>query len=387
MIRCPIAEWSKSVPYKLAFDTLTYAQLHTLVNQLTAAVSAYPEPIIAFIPKQTPLDIALFFAIWRLGKIAYPLNARQPRLKIPSAALVNPAEFSLHHQIEINELDEKALATLIETSGTTQDPKIVCHTLNSHLISAQSAIKALDINTHDRYCLNLPLYHISGLALTLRTLLSGATIITDLAAATHLSMVPTQLYRYLQNPYPLPYLKSLLIGGAPLSPLLYTQAQNADLPIHLSYGMTETSSLALLDGTPLPHIEMQISSEQEILLRGPSLLKRYWNQPDQTGWFATRDLGRVTSSGRIEIIGRKDRMFISGGENIHPEEIERAFLQIEGVISAQVTPKADEEFGMVPEAILTTNKNINTAILRKRLEEFLPKFKIPKHINFNYVLK
>lgn len=383
---CPVANWKQQRPESLAFPGMTYREFDEVIQGLCGALKDIPEKILAFVPEQSILDLAFFFAAWRMGKAVYPISFRHPeqaikmRLEHTGAIFVKPSQLQSTSCLEINAIDETILATYIETSSAS---KIVCHQLRSHLISARACADALDLKPGDTYCLNLPLFHISGIALMLRTFVAGATVMFH-RLATHISMVPTQLFRLIETDTQLPKLKCLLIGGAPLSKSLYDAALKRDLPIYCTYGMTESGSMALLkppDGltTILPHIELKFV-EGEIHLQGDSLFHHYFGQEPRSGWFATRDIGQINSQGEIEIVGRKDRQFISGGENIIPEEIEQALLQIPEVIEARVEPEADVEFGMRPIAKLYCKSEITTSSIEHHLEALLPRYKIPKKI-------
>lgn len=406
MIYCPIAEWKKQQPKKIALQSattsLTYEALDTLIQRLCHSLKSIPAPVLALTVQSTPLDIAFFFAAWRLKKAVYPLSfrlpkeAREERLAFTGAHWIDPQQIPLSTPLEIGELEETSLATLIETSGTHATPKIVCHRLGNHLISAKSAVDALSLKEEDGYCLNLPLFHISGLSLTLRTFLAGATLLLpdQWEKATHISFVPTQLYRMMEKGTPLPPFKCLLIGGAPLSLHLYEKATQQGLPLYISYGMTETSAMATLKtppipslnvGAPLPHIQLKLQ-EGEIHMRGPSLFQNYWGGKKRLDeeWFATKDLGKINDAGHLEIIGRKDRQFISGGENIQPEEIEHSLLQLPHILHAKVEPMADPEFGMRPKAKILASEPLSAETLQEQLKGLLPSFKIPKVFEISY---
>ncbi|MBS0628984.1 MAG: AMP-binding protein [Verrucomicrobia bacterium] len=375
MILCPVAKWKRECPEALAFPGVTYQEFDRMISRLCGAIPS--ASLLAFVPEGSLIDVAFFFAAWRMGKTVYPISFRHPetavlqRIKLTGALLVSP---QMGPPIEIDTIDENLLATFIETSSSA---KIVCHRFLSLLISARSCALALDLKMGDTYCLNLPLFHISGIATFLRTFVIGATLVFPGDTATHISMVPTQLFRLIEKNEPLPNLKCLLVGGAPIPPALLSK----NLPIYCSYGMTETASMVLIKPpgqpiTPLPHIQVDRSEEGELLLKGPSLFERYFGKEPITGWFHTGDIVNE----RLEIVGRKDRQFISGGENIIPEEIEAALLQLPDVIQARVESEADLEFGMRPVAKLYTKKELLIADIHAALESQLPRFKIPKKI-------
>jgi O-succinylbenzoic acid--CoA ligase len=187
---------------------------------------------------------------------------------------------------------------------------------------------------------------------------------------THMSAVPTQLYRA----WPIAKtLRCLLLGGAPI------HDPPKELPIVTSYGMTETASLVLADGKPLDGKEVKLVNG-EIYVRGDSLFDGYFGQPKRNplDWFPTKDLGFLDEEGRFVIAGRKDNQFICGGENIQPEEIEKALLQYPGVIDALVVPKLDPEYGAKPLAFIRCVAQIPTlSSIQQFLKDKLPKYKIP----------
>ncbi len=131
-------------------------------------------------------------------------------------------------------------------------------------------------------------------------------------------------------------------------------------------------------GEPLPSREIRLNSDGEICVRGETLFTGYLFHEKQNGWFKTGDIGELHPLHGIAIVGRKDWQFISGGENIQPEEIEERLLQIPGVVEAIVIPKEDPEFGMRPIAILRTEGPFFTLEkMQGTLRDFLPQYKIP----------
>lgn len=387
---CPITTHSRQRHAEtLAFCAYTYAAFDELVVSLATSLMHISAPVLAFTPAPTPLHIAFFFAAWRLGKTVYPLSFRLPpqavaeRLARTGATWLDPHTLPLPSAVAPH-ASTLSGGTLLETSGTSGLPKLAHHRIESHLLSAQNSLRALSLQPQDRYCLNLPLFHVSGLAIVLRTFLAGATLLLPdrLQEATHLSLVPTQLYRLLKTTHPFPSAKSILVGGAPLPPRLEEEALARGLPLVQSYGMTETSAMAFCSGRALPHIEYTLSPEGELLLKGATLLENYWNEPKRKPgeWFATKDLAYIDETGRLHITGRKDRQFISGGENIQPEEIEEQLLRLPGVITARVKPVVDVEFGRVPHAYVQVERPLTLQEITQRLKERLPSFKVPKTV-------
>lgn len=284
-------------------------------------------------------------------------------------------------------------ATILFTSGSTGEPKAVLHSYGNHYYSAKGANLQTPVGRGDRWLLSLPLCHVGGLGILFRSLLGKATVVVPSEEPleesirkyhiTHLSLVPTQLYRLLQTGQDLPSLRYVLLGGAPIPPSLLKEAKKRRIPVSPTYGLTEMAS-QVYTGKVLKYREMKISEEGEILVRGETLFQGYVKgdrierplTPD--GWFATGDLGRWDAEGGLLVLGRKDNMFISGGENIHPEEIEKGLCDLSGVEEAVVVPMADREFGARPVAFVkTVDRPLNEERFRSALEKTLPRFKIP----------
>lgn len=331
--------------------------------------SALPKQgVVAFQPTLDPASILLFFACARKGLIAFPLSDRLTKPQIEDAIKTTQATFirpklSTPTSPAPSQLDLHAHATYMLTSGSTATPKIAIHTFANHITSALGVTSYFSLRSTDSWQLCLPLYHISGLAILWRCFLTGAAVSID-APFTHTSLVPTQLARHA------PKCKAILIGGAPLPTSLALKCSH--LPIYPSYGLTEMSSTVLIKNKPLPYRRIKII-EGELFVSGPTLFQGYLNEAPPPEWFDTRDL--VSSS--YEIIGRKDRMFISGGENIYPEVIERALTQLPHIAAAHVVPVSDPEFGKRPVAFIESDVHYSLNELRAALDPHLPRFQHP----------
>lgn len=300
-------------------------------------------------------------------------------------------------------------ATILFTSGSSGTPKAVLHSYGNHYWSAQGSNENIPLERGDRWLLSLPLYHVSGMGIIFRCLLSGATLVIpqreeSLEEAilkyqiTHLSLVTTQLYRLLQKEdllQRLKTIKAILLGGSAFPSSLLDQAYQKGLPIHTSYGLTEMASQVATtpsdlpenkrgtSGKVLPCREICIAEDGEILVRGKTLFQGYVDGEKidrpltKEGWFPTGDLGEIDAEGYLSVQGRKDNLFISGGENIHPEEIELALSNLAGIEQSRVVPIADKEFGYRPVAFLKTTQPFDPKKIRSELEKTLPRFKIP----------
>ncbi|MGF1691896.1 o-succinylbenzoate--CoA ligase [Photobacterium kagoshimensis] len=278
------------------------------------------------------------------------------------------------------------------TSGSTGLPKAVVHTAEQHLASADGLLSLMSFTPGDSWLLSLPLYHVSGMAIVWRWLHSGAAIVIpksadladELRQVTHASLVPTQLQRLLDNtqePNQAWQLKEVLLGGAVIPPSLTEQAEQAGIACWCGYGMTEMASTVTVKradrssgvGHVIPHRELMVK-EGEIFVRGASLCLGYYrNQmifPATEGeWFSTRDLGEWQND-ELVILGRADNMFISGGENIQPETVEKVLTTHPKVQQAFVLPRADDEYGQRPVAIITTALPLDAGLVNE-LELFM----------------
>ncbi|MCW8328297.1 o-succinylbenzoate--CoA ligase [Photobacterium sp. SDRW27] len=284
-------------------------------------------------------------------------------------------------------------ATLTLTSGSTGQPKAVVHSAQSQLASAAGLLEWMDFDEQDSWLLSLPLFHISGLAIVWRWLYRGAKLVVAgaaqldgaLAKVTHASLVPTQLQRLLETrekaQAPSLTLKQVLLGGAVIPVSLTKQAEAAGIHCWCGYGMTEMGSTVTAKradasagvGAVLPNRELTLK-DGEILVRGKTLCIGYYRNKTifpvaEDEWFATKDLG-CWHDEELHILGRADNMFISGGENIQPEEIEKVLLAHSDVKQAFVLPVDDIEFGQRPVAIVETQQALDN-VLREELHSYM----------------
>lgn len=305
-------------------------------------------------------------------------------------------------------------ATILFTSGSTATPKAVLHTYANHYYSALGANLNLPLQPADRWLLSLPLCHVSGLAVLFRVFLTGSTVViptigTTIEEAimslgvTHVSFVYTQLYRLLSSPVgrrALSKLKGILVGGSAVPEFVMDKSKALKLPLYTTYGSTEmasqvtttprNSSLKRLrtSGKTLKYRQLRVAKDHEILVRGKTLFKGYVQgkrlllPAAHRGWFPTGDLGKFDDDQYLTVWGRKDNMFISGGENIYPEEVEGRLQDIDGVRQAIVVPVKNEEFGYRPVALIKVEwpTKLSRRKIREYLAQHLPRFKIPETI-------
>ncbi|NTW49146.1 MAG: o-succinylbenzoate--CoA ligase [Chlorobiales bacterium] len=396
---------------------------------------------VALLGQNSPGYVVALMALLRLGAVAVPLNFRVPpdelsiRLKeihcriilrstaydacefegfdiAPLEAITNAdAPFSAVEIAHPFSLDQEA--TVIFTSGSTSTPKAALHQFRSHYFNVLGSNENTQFGPSDAWLLSLPLFHVGGYSIPIRAALAGAAVaIPDpgeaLEAAlnrfpvTHLSLVATQLYRLLQDELAtqrLRKLKAILLGGSAMPNGLIERALELGLPIHTSYGCTEMASqvtttppaadpeILKTSGKLLLYRQMKIAPDGEILVKGETLFSGYLRkdgleQPfDAEGWYHTRDTGRIDEKGMLHVEGRMDNLFISGGENIQPEEIERHLCTLPDIEQAVVVPYPHPEFGERPAVFLQLRegKTLDEEALRRFLTKQIARYKIPDY--------
>ena len=351
--------------------------------------------------------IAWMIAAWRSGSTIAILSDRDPLDQVVAQARKIGALCILPEQRDPPEcdptrstLDRDRPLTILCTSGSTMQPKAVAHSLNNHWHSAISSNERTPFGRGDRWILSLALWHIGGLAIVWRALAGRGELVIpgdclrssiEHQRVTHLSVVATQLSRLLDQGLIKGSLTHILIGGGPIPPSLLDRARH--LPIQATYGMTELASQLCTQtvnsknnysaGPPLSGWKVVLSAQGEICVDGPALFLGYFRDGelhtarDESGLFHTGDLGSW-NDGELVIVGRIDQMFISGGENIYPEEIERCIAAVAGVDAVCVVPIPSDEFGHRPAAFIAGQHKITE--LQQHLKQQLPRFKHPLHI-------
>jgi O-succinylbenzoic acid--CoA ligase len=246
-------------------------------------------------------------------------------------------------------------ALVVATSGSSGSPKLAVLTHEAVVASAEATSRQLDVDpTRDRWLACLPLAHVGGLSVVTRALVTGtpctvherfdAVAVAQAAAegCTLTSLVPTALGRVDASAF-----RAILVGG---------DAPPPDRPSNVvaTYGMTETGSGIVYDGTPLDGVEVRVDGDGQIHVRGPMLLRGYRDgsdPKDADGWFATGDIG-VLTGGRLEVHGRKGDLIITGGEKVWPTAVERALRTHPGVADAAVVGRPDPEWGQRVVAVI-----------------------------------
>ncbi|HHR5880655.1 TPA: o-succinylbenzoate--CoA ligase [Providencia alcalifaciens] len=288
-------------------------------------------------------------------------------------------------------------ATLILTSGSTGLPKAAVHSVSAHLNSAAGVLDAMNYQQDDCWLLSLPLFHVSGQGIVWRWLLSGAKLAIRstplqeaLQGVTHVSLVPTQLWRLLNDEMPLNIsLKEVLLGGAMIPTRLTDLAEQRGIVCWSGYGMTEMASTVCAKrtdgkkGVGLPLTGKQVRLvDNEIQIQSDSQSLGYWFDGQLhplnlvNGWFKTNDKGAFID-GEYQVLGRLDNLFISGGECVQPEDIEAVINAHPDVHQSFIVPVDDVQFGQRPVAVIEANELIDLNMLADWLKDKLAPYQFP----------
>ena len=291
-------------------------------------------------------------------------------------------------------------ATVMHTSGTTSAPKPVELTRGNWQANALGSAVALGLDLDERWLCVMPLAHVGGLSILLRSSVYATTVVLHerfdpdavlaelmdpARAITLVSLVPTMLARLLdaglKRP---PALRWALLGGGPILPGLLARAGSAGVPVAPTYGMTEACSQIATFGLPLTGVELRFE-EGEIVVRGPVVAP---GSLDDDGWLRTGDLGELDQDGRLRIVGRRSDTIVSGGENIVPSEVESVLLEHPAVADAGVFSRPDPVWGeaVLAEVVLRDGRAVGAGELQRFVGERLARFKVPKEIGFSAAL-
>ncbi len=360
------------------------------------------------------LKFALPLALWSRGACVQFVGARETRSSVDGLLLRAGACFMILRDergcfggLPLAGRTRLAAGTLLATSGSGAKPKLVYHRLEKHLEAARAASAFLDLGPQDRLLLSLPTWHVGGLSMLFRALASQAALCIPssgmpLRAAlahfepTQVSLVATQLKRLLDDDDAVAHLRAcrtVLMGGGPTPAALRAEALDAGIPLAVGYGATETCAFVAatrdpalvrmedVAGAALPGRAIVLEDAGRIAIESPTLLDGYLEQDglvsplDAAGRWPSGDVGTL-DDGVLHVHGRADRVFISGGENVQPEEIEEALLALAGVEEAVVVPVPDAEFGQRPVAFVRGHA-LDAATLDAALRLELAGFKTP----------
>jgi o-succinylbenzoate---CoA ligase len=286
-------------------------------------------------------------------------------------------------------------AVVIGTSGSTGAPKGVELSAAALRHSARASLERVGARPGERWLCCLSVTHVAGLAVLVRSLVSGTEpVLAERADAgtvaasgcAHVSLVPTQLQRLLQEAgAPLAGFSSVLLGGAAAPAGLLDAAREAGVPVVTTYGMTETCGGCVYDGVPLDGVRAEVRDDGRIWISGPILFSGYLRGPrtPADGWFRTGDLGVLDAGGRLRVRGRADDVINTGGHKVVPGEVAAALQACPGVRDAAVVGQPDPEWGeRVVAAVVPADPGDPPALemLRSHVRERLPRYAIPSRV-------
>ncbi len=317
---------------------------------------------------------------------------------------------------------------IMYTSGTTGLPKGVIHTHETALWGSLTVLATAEQRYGDRYLLSLPLFHVGALTPLTNNIHRGMTTVVlrafdpvtvwKLVESERIDImlaVPAMLNFMLQVPdhqtIDRSRLRWILSGAAPVPVALIEKYAAMGIAVHQVYGMTESCGPACLTspetalakagstGKPFVHTDVRVvdadgrdvkpDESGEVLIRGPHVMKGYWRRPEATaetlrdGWLHSGDIATVDAEGFIYIQDRKKDMFITGGENVYPAEVENVILQHPGVGDVAVIGQPCEKWGESGFAVVVRkDPALDEAAILAHCQGRLARFKQPRGVAF-----
>jgi O-succinylbenzoic acid--CoA ligase len=430
-MRLSIFAAAREAPNRLALITqtarFTYSDLAALTERRAAALAHFKGTLLL----QPQLDIDSLLWLYAASATATPFLALHPQATPRERAAVQlltgardrpKVEVAALPLIINREAEPDAPFSLMLTSGSTGAPKVVVLSRRAVLASAAASESNLGLDDEERWLLCLSLSHVAGLAIVVRMLAARRTLVlmessaaglssrmTELGRRIHVdrvtlvSLVPPLLDRLLRDGFQPPRtLRAVLLGGAGCSPDLAERARRARVPLLTSFGLTETGSQIVArhyterraplprrgefvsSGHALAGVEIKLVGER-IAVRTAALLSGYLGAAtpalDADGWFVTCDRGVLGPEGELYVLGRSDSVIISGGENVDPEEVERALRVLPEVEDACVFGVPCGEFGQRVVAVVVPaagKAGLELEHLTVQLRSQLARFKLPR---------
>jgi o-succinylbenzoate---CoA ligase len=335
------------------------------------------------------------------GAVAVPIDLRlstaEREARTHGVALTVDEPLAGPPLANLHPLRLEAIATLMHTSGTTAAPREVALSNRNWLANALGSAVALGLDQEERWLCPMPLAHVGGFSILLRSAIYATTAVlhgrfdTDAVgqalsdpaqAITLVSLVPTMLARLLDSGLSEPpTLRWVLLGGGPIAPALLERAAAAGMPVAPTYGMTEACSQIATGGWPLPGVELELAADGEVLVRGAIVAG---GALAADGWLHSGDLGAFDERGRLTIIGRKADTIVTGGENVAPTEVEAVLLEHPSVADAAVHARPDPEWGeaVIATVVVRDGAGVGAEELQAHCAARLARFKVPKHVTF-----
>ena len=415
-----LTQRSQSCPDRTALladgAEMTYAELEaeaTWVARRLAAHGVRRGSTAALTMQPRREQVVLAHALMKVGAAMLPLSPRLTAAEReaivaaeePIVDLDDPGELT---QTEadlplLGEHDMDAVCARVLTSGSSGTPRPVGLTYGNFLWSAVGSAFNIGVDPADRWLCCVPLSHIAGLGIVMRSTIYGTTAVihdgfdVDAVAAsleedgvTLISLVTTMLTRLLDAGVDLSGPRAILVGGGPVPPEPLEEALAKGATVVQTYGLTESCSqvttLAPADarrklgsaGRPLLTTHLRIE-DGEILVQGPTVAP---GSADPDGWLHSGDLGHIDEEGFLYVEDRIDDLIVSGGENVVPAEVEAVLLRHPEVADAAVIGREDPEWQQAVTAVvvLSGDSDVTPDELRRHCAESLAGFKVPKRI-------
>lgn len=363
--------------------------------------------------------VCALHGLMKLGAVAYPLNTRlaegelaaeiesaEPTLVVARGTDLGATEADMPL---LGEHDLDALCCRLLTSGTAGAHRPIGLTYGNFLWSAVGTAFALGVDPKDRWLCCLPLHHVAGLAILMRSVIYGTGAVVqdgfepDAFAhavaeddVTLVSVVATQLIGLLEAGVDLSGPRAIIVGGGPVPLDVIEEARGRGAAVVQSYGMTETCSqvtalapaeaLAKAGSAGRPFLTSHLRIEDgEILVQGPTVAP---GSADEDGWLHTGDLGRIDEDGFLYVEGRLGDVIVSGGENVMPTEVEDVLLRHPDVAEAAVVGRPDERWQEAVTAVVVLRDGavVDAARLRAHCAAGLAGYKVPKAFEFTAAL-
>ncbi len=291
-------------------------------------------------------------------------------------------------------------AVIIGTSGSTGEPKGVELSAAALEHSARASLRRAGARPGDRWLCCLPVSHVAGLQVLVRSVVAGTEPVAVTAATAqalaasgcaHISLVPTQLIRLLDSAAgtaALGRFGSVLVGGAAAATGVLERARAAGITVATTYGMSETCGGCVYDGVPLDGVRVRADADGRLRISGPVLMNRYHRRPDLTaqaladGEFVTSDLGSVTD-GRVVIRGRADDVINTGGHKVVPGEVAAVLAGCPGVREVVVIGRPDPDWGERVTAVVVPVDPADPPgldLLRMHVGARLPRYACPSEV-------
>ena len=346
------------------------------------------------------------------------LHSVERREQLPNSISTIVFE-SLEHILSYEEADDtfdwtfedRDIAVIMNTSATTGQFKSVPLRWGQIRAHVQASKEVLGKTEQDNWLMVLPLFHVSGLSILLRSLYNGTAVtilpkydeaqvlkLIESENINMMSLVPTILTQ-LEPSISHHKLRVILLGGEFIPMALIDACEKKSLPIYKTYGMTETFSqsvtFSVLDyphkrdsvGRPLPGMQVRIDNPDadgvgEIHLTGPMVMTGYIDKEPIDGDLNTDDIGYVDEDGFVYILNRRKDLIISGGENIYPKELEDLVYTLPSVKECAVVPVPDPKWGQVPALFVAFHdgESMTADAILSFMTKSLAKYKVPKYV-------